>query len=83
MANAGAKALRETVVPRTAEIDVLSVFAHLVPTWRGGIMHAVGAEGLLKTTREMDALDHPDKELWTPDPVFAELIKYGRNFDDL
>ncbi|WP_300588045.1 enoyl-CoA hydratase/isomerase family protein [Marivita sp.] len=83
VANAGAKALRETVVPRTAEIDVLSVFAHLVPTWRGGIMHAVGAEGLLKTTREMDALDHPDKELWTPDPVFAELIKYGRSFDDL
>jgi 3-hydroxyacyl-CoA dehydrogenase len=83
MANTGAKILREGVVPRAAELDVLSVFTQLVPNWRGGVMHAVGAEGLLRTTREMQALDHPDRDLWTPDPVFAELIKYGRSFDDL
>lgn len=83
MANEGAKALRDGVVPRTAEIDVLSVFAHLVPNWRGGVMHAAGNGGLLATTRAMQTLDHPDRDLWTPDPVFAELIKYGRTFDDL
>jgi 3-hydroxyacyl-CoA dehydrogenase len=83
LANAGAKALRDGVVPRSAEIDTLSVFTHLVPNWRGGVMHAVGAQGLLRTTRAMEALDHPDRDLWTPDPVFAELIKYGRSFDDL
>lgn len=83
LANAGAKALRDGVVPRAAEIDVLSVFTHLVPNWRGGVMHAVGAQGLLGTTRAMEALDHPDGDLWTPDTVFAELIKYGRSFDSL
>ncbi len=83
MANTGAKVLREGVVPRAAELDVLSVFTQLVPNWRGGMMHAIGAEGLLRTTRDMQALDHPDRDLWTPEPVFAELIKYGRSFDDL
>jgi 3-hydroxyacyl-CoA dehydrogenase len=83
MANAGAKALRDTVVPRSAEIDVLSVFSQLVPNWRGGVMHAVGTDGLLKTTRAMEMLDHPDRDFWTPDPVFAELVKYGRSFDNL
>ena len=83
LANEGAKALRDGVVPRAAEIDVLSVFTHLVPAWRGGLMHAAGAQGLLRTTRAMEALDHPDRDLWAPDPVFAELIKYGRSFDDL
>ncbi|MDP4991653.1 MAG: 3-hydroxyacyl-CoA dehydrogenase family protein, partial [Marivita lacus] len=83
LANAGANALRDGVVPRAAEIDVLSVFAHLVPNWRGGVMHAAAHGGLLATTRAMQALEHPDRDLWTPDPVFAELIKYGRTFDDL
>ncbi|PRY73328.1 enoyl-CoA hydratase-related protein [Marivita geojedonensis] len=83
MANEGAKALREGVVPRAGDIDVVSVFSHLVPNWRGGVMHAAGEGGLLATQRAMQSLDHPDRELWTPDPVFAELIKYGRTFDDL
>lgn len=83
VANAGAKALRDGVVPHAAGLDVLSVLAQMVPAWRGGVMHAVGAQGLLRTTRAMEALDHPDRDLWTPDPVFAELIKYGRSFDDL
>lgn len=83
MANEGAKALRANIVPRAGDIDVLSVFTHLVPNWRGGVMHAAGDGGLLRTTRAMQAVDHPDRDLWTPDPVFAELIKYGRSFDDL
>lgn len=83
MANSGAKALRKNVVARAGDIDVLSVFSQLVPNWRGGVMHAAGEGGLLKTTRAMQTIDHPDQALWTPDPVFADLIKYGRRFDDL
>lgn len=83
LANEGAKALRAGVVPRAGDIDVTSVFTQLVPNWRGGVMHAAGHGGLLKTTRAMGAVDHPDQDLWTPDPIFAELIKYGRSFDDL
>ena len=83
MANTGAKALRDGTVARAGDIDVLSVFTHLVPAWRGGVMHAAGDAGLLKTTRLMQALGHPDQDLWSPEPIFSELIKYGRTFDDL
>ncbi len=83
MASEGARALRDGVVARAGDIDVVSVFTQLVPNWHGGVMHAVGEGGLLRTARAMEGLDHPDRALWTPDPVFGDLIKYGRRFDDL
>lgn len=75
--------MRDGTVARAGDIDVLSVFTNLVPAWRGGVMHAAGDAGLLKTTRLMQALGHPDQDLWSPEPIFSELIKYGRTFDDL
>ncbi|MFP7673889.1 enoyl-CoA hydratase-related protein [Marivita sp. S0852] len=83
MSNAGAKLLRDQVVPRAGDIDVVSVFTRLIPRTRGGILHAVGAMGLLQTLHAMDALQHSDTDLWSPDPMFRELIKYGRSFDAL
>ena len=83
MANEGARLLRDQVVPRAGDIDVVSVAARLVPRTRGGVLHSVGALGLLRLTHDMTTLGHPDTSPWTPDPVFAELIKYGRSFDDL
>ena len=83
MANTGAKILREAVVPHSGDIDLVSVLSHLVPRWRGGVMHAAGAFGLLHVSRAMQGFDHPDRAIWTPDPVFADLVKYGRSFDDL
>lgn len=81
MANEGARALREGVVPLSSEIDIVSVLTGLVPRWSGGVMHLTCAEGLLQVTRAMTALPHPDRDFWTPEAVFAELIKYGRGFD--
>ncbi|MCK0149192.1 enoyl-CoA hydratase-related protein [Marivita sp. S6314] len=83
LANEGAKMLRDQMVTRAGDIDTVSVFTRLVPRSCGGVMHAAGIDGLLQTVQAMDALDHPDTPLWTPDPVFRELIKYGRRFDDL
>lgn len=83
MANAGAKALQEAVVDRASDIDLVSIFGGILPRWRGGILHSVREEGLLQITSAMGALDHPDKDFWTPDPIFADLIKYGHSFDDL
>ena len=45
-------------------------------------MHHACVKGLLQITRAMADLPHPDRAFWTPDPVFAELIKNGRTFDD-
>ena len=83
MANEGARILREAGLNRASDLDVVSVFGGLLPRWRGGVMHSAGAEGLLQLTKAMEAFDHPDRAFWTPDPIFADLIKNGRTFDAL
>ena len=83
LTNEGARCLREGMAMRATDLDVVSVLSGLVPRWRGGVMHAAGLGGLLRTAREMEALGHPDTAFWTPEPVFGELIKNGRVFDDL
>jgi 3-hydroxyacyl-CoA dehydrogenase len=82
MANEGARALRDSVVPDASDVDVVSIFTGLLPRWSGGILHYASVDGLLQITKAMTALDHPDTGFWTPDPIFAELIKHGRSFDD-
>lgn len=82
MANEGAKALRESMVHQASDIDLVSILTGLLPRWSGGVMHHACVKGLLQITRAMADLPHPDRAFWTPDPVFAELIKNGRTFDD-
>ena len=38
---------------------------------------------LLALRRAMEGFDHPDRAFWAPEPIFAELAKNGRSFDDL
>jgi 3-hydroxyacyl-CoA dehydrogenase len=82
MANEGARALRASVVPDASDVDVVSIFTGLLPRWSGGILHYASVDGLLQITKAITELGHPDAAFWTPDPVFAELIKHGRSFDD-
>ena len=83
MANAGARMLSEGMLSTPSEVDLVAVQALDLPRWRGGPMHLAGVEGLLRLRRTMETFDHPDRTLWTPEPVFAELIKNGRSFDAL
>ncbi|APZ51269.1 3-hydroxyacyl-CoA dehydrogenase family protein [Salipiger abyssi] len=83
MANEGARMLASGMAARPSDIDLAAIMALDLPRWRGGPMHLAGVIGLLSLRRAMEAFDHPDRAFWTPEPVFAELIKNGRNFDDL
>jgi 3-hydroxyacyl-CoA dehydrogenase len=82
MANEGARPLRESVIPDASDVDVVSIFTGLLPRWSGGILHYASVNGLLQITKAMTELGHPDAAFWTPDPVFADMIKHGRSFDD-
>ncbi|MGR3379286.1 enoyl-CoA hydratase-related protein [Salipiger abyssi] len=83
MANEGARMLASGMAARPSDIDLAAIMALDLPRWRGGPMHLAGVIGLLTLRRAMEAFEHPDRAFWTPEPVFAELIKNGRNFDDL
>ncbi|MBN9890083.1 enoyl-CoA hydratase-related protein [Salipiger abyssi] len=83
MANEGARMLASGMAARPSDIDIVAVMALDLPRWRGGPMHLAGVMGLLSMRRAMEALDHPDRAFWRPQPVFADLIKNGRSFDDL
>jgi 3-hydroxyacyl-CoA dehydrogenase len=82
MANEAARALRDAVVAQASDVDLVSIFTGVLPHWSGGILHHARNEGLLQISRAMTALPHPDTDFWTPDPIFADLIKQGRGFDD-
>ena len=83
MANEAARALREKQIDHASDVDVVSVYTGLVPRSRGGLLHAAMAEGLLKISHAMTSMKHLDVEFWTPEPVFTDLIKNGRGFDDI
>lgn len=83
LANEAVRAVLDGSVDRASDVDVVSVLAGLVPRWRGGLLHAAHAGGLLQITRAMTDLGHPDTDFWTPHPVFADLIKNGVGFDSL
>ncbi|GGG82040.1 enoyl-CoA hydratase [Salipiger pallidus] len=83
MANEGARMLSSGMVAAPSEIDLVALHALEMPRWRGGPMHLAGAMGLLSVRRALESFEHPDRPFWTPEPIFAELIKNGRSFDSL
>lgn len=80
LANEGARMLTAGMVSDAADIDVVSVHALHLSRHVGGVMHAAGEMGLLPLMKALDSVDHPDTALWTPDPLWADLIKNGRTF---
>ncbi|MCA0845674.1 enoyl-CoA hydratase-related protein [Salipiger thiooxidans] len=83
MANEGARMLASGMALRPSDIDVVALHALEMPRWRGGPMHLAGVMKLLALRRAMEGFDHPDRAFWAPEPIFAELAKNGRSFDDL
>ncbi|MBR9840296.1 MAG: enoyl-CoA hydratase [Rhodobacteraceae bacterium] len=83
MANEGARMLASGMALRPSDIDVAALHALEMPRWRGGPMHLAGVMKLLALRRAMEGFDHPDRAFWAPEPIFDELVKIGRSFDDL
>lgn len=83
VANEGIRMLKTGMVDRASDIDVVSMLALDLPRGRGGPMKAVSILGLFKVMKLMERLDHPDHAFWRPEPLWAELVKNGRDFDDV
>lgn len=83
MANEGARIVEEGVALRPSDIDVAMVHGFAFPRWRGGPMKWADLTGLFKVKRALEELVEEDPALWTPCPLFGELIKNGKTFDSL
>ncbi|MGC9420306.1 MAG: 3-hydroxyacyl-CoA dehydrogenase family protein, partial [Rhodovulum sp.] len=85
MAQAGAGLLRRGALRRAVEIDLAVVHGAGLARWRGGPMRAADERGLLWLRRTLRSLAEGSgsPEIWTPDPLIAELIKTGRRFGDV
>ena len=82
-ANAGAQLVEAGAVLRPSDVDVAMVLGQGFPRWRGGPMMLADQNGLLAVKKTLDVLAEEDPALWTPAPLWAELIKNGRHFSDL
>ncbi|MGR3504441.1 MAG: 3-hydroxyacyl-CoA dehydrogenase NAD-binding domain-containing protein [Paracoccaceae bacterium] len=83
MANAGARALRAGFALRPSDIDTVMMQGHGYPRWHGGPMKAADLIGLFEIRQALERFSEENPALYTPDPVFAALIKEGQNFDSL
>ncbi|GAA3878085.1 3-hydroxyacyl-CoA dehydrogenase NAD-binding domain-containing protein [Celeribacter arenosi] len=83
MANTGAQLLSEGVVDRPAEIDVAMLMAKAFPRWLGGPMEVADLMGLATAERKLRGFADMAPEIWTPAPLWRELIKNGAKFSDL
>ncbi|WP_136441015.1 enoyl-CoA hydratase-related protein [Pacificoceanicola onchidii] len=83
VANEGLRCLSTGLVSRASDIDVVSLHALGLPRSSGGVMHAVDLMGLFRVMKQMERLGHADTAFWTPQPVWADLVKNGKGFSAL
>ncbi|MEX5726802.1 3-hydroxyacyl-CoA dehydrogenase [Rhodovulum iodosum] len=83
MANTGARLVEGKIARRPSDVDVAAIHGFGFPRWRGGPMEAADLAGLLRMRSTLRVLAEDDPVLWTPAPLFDDLIKNGRHFADL
>lgn len=83
MANEGARILSEGLVARPSDIDLAVVSGAGFPRWQGGPMHWADRRGLLILRRDLLLWAWEAPELWTMDPLVADLVAQGRHFAEL
>ncbi len=83
MANEGARIVAEGIALRPSDVDVVMILGMGFPRWRGGPMKWADLQGLLELRKAILAFAPQDPAFWVPSELLSELIKNGRNFDDL
>jgi len=86
MANAAARLLSRGVVARPSDADVAAIHGLGLPRWLGGPMAAADRIGLLHARnlmRHWAGSGDLSLAVWTPDPLFDDLLRTGRDFDTL
>lgn len=79
----GARLLDDGVAQRPSDIDVVMLHGFGFPRWRGGPMKQADLQGVLQVHNALTRLVPQAPALWTPSPIFKELIKNGAQFDTL
>lgn len=83
MANETMRMLENKMVSHPLIVDTAMIKGQSFPRWRGGPMVAADLIGLFRLKRRLDVLDHPDTAFFEPRNGWQNLIKNGRNFNDL
>ncbi|MCB2111193.1 MAG: enoyl-CoA hydratase/isomerase family protein [Defluviimonas sp.] len=83
MANEGARIVAEGTAERPSDVDVVMMLGFGFPRWRGGPMQAADTEGLLGLRDDLRVYAREEPGFWAPAPLWDDLIKNGRRFDDL
>lgn len=82
MASYGMGLLRDGVLMRASDLDILAVTALGYPRRSGGPMHMAEATGLLRIERDIAAFAQLSPGLFQPDPGLTRLIKNGQGWAD-
>ena len=80
MVNEGAKILREGIVPRALDIDMVLLHGYGFPAWRGGPMFEADAIGLPAVLADVRDLHQAYGAGWEPAPLLVELAENGGSF---
>ena len=83
MANETLRMIENGMVSHPLIVDTAMIKGQSFPRWRGGSMVAADLIGLFRLKRRLDVLDHPDTAFFEPRNGWSELVKNGRNFNDL
>ena len=83
LANQGAHLVQDEVAQRPSDIDLLMIQVFGFPRRHGGPMMASDLAGLVRMKRDLDAFARDVPELWSPMPLWADLIGGKKTFADL
>ena len=80
-ANLGARLLRTGQVARSDVVDLAALSAGMCPNWQGGPLYAADLRGPIILRADLRALaqTHGGTALFTPDPLWDDLIAHGLN----
>lgn len=80
LANAGAKMISDGVARRPADIDAVAVLSGIIPRGLGGPMFWADQRGLIVLRADLRARAVAAPQLYTPDPLFDQLITESLDF---
>ncbi|MCT8330718.1 enoyl-CoA hydratase-related protein [Albidovulum sediminis] len=84
LANEGARLIVEGAARRPSDIDLVMIAGHGLPRWGGGPMQVADRAGLLSVRNQLRTLAQGgDERFWRPAPIWDEMIRIGKRFDDL
>lgn len=80
MINEAADILHEGRAASATDIDLVTVFGHGFPRWRGGLMHYANTLGPAKVLKGLQELSKEDPVAWKPSPMIEACVAKGVPF---